>query len=150
MPLLIKPPCTWSELPSFAVFGWPVNYLVCLLFRNPRKKKKRRTNKFEIVRGWIRLPMDRIRIVPLKRFWKKWRIIYGVNYFVSLVCTASRIFVVLVIVVSFSRLYPLPRTNFPEMNCRVNFDHSPALVSVAKKKRTRAVRNRASSIHLRS
>ena len=93
--------------------------------------------------------MDRIRIVPLKRFWKKWRIIYGVNYFVSLVCTASRIFVVLVIVVSFSRLYPLPRTNFPEMNCRVNIDHSPALVSVAKK-RTRSVRNRASLIHLRS
>jgi len=71
------------------------------------------------------------------------------RYFVSLVRTASRIFVVLVIVVSFSRLYPLPRTNFPEMNCRVNFDYSPALVSVAKK-RTRAVRNRASLIHLRS
>ena len=45
--------------------------------------------------------------------------------------------------------FSLPCTNFPEMNCRVNFDYSPALVSVAKK-RTRAVRNRASLIHLRS
>ena len=62
MPLLIKPPCTWSELPSFAVFGWPVNYLVCLLFRNPRKKKKRRTNKFEIVRGWQAVKNITIRI----------------------------------------------------------------------------------------